>query len=46
MGPDGFLRGVQRIYYSIVEGATVVTKYKPVKTDHILCYCRRSFPYK
>ena len=35
-GPDVSREGVQRDILPIVEGATVKTKYGPVKTDHIL----------
>ena len=35
-GPDVSREGVQRDILPIVEGSTVVTKYGPVKTDHIL----------
>jgi ATP-dependent HslUV protease ATP-binding subunit HslU len=35
-GPDVSREGVQRDILPIVEGATVATKYGPVKTDHIL----------
>lgn len=36
MGPDVSREGVQRDLLPVVEGTTVVTKYGPVKTDHIL----------
>jgi ATP-dependent HslUV protease ATP-binding subunit HslU len=36
VGPDISREGVQRDLLPIVEGTTVVTKYGPVKTDHIL----------
>ncbi len=36
VGPDVSREGVQRDLLPIVEGTTVVTKYGPVKTDHIL----------
>jgi len=36
IGPDVSREGVQRDLLPIVEGTTVVTKYGPVKTDHIL----------
>ena len=36
LGPDVSREGVQRDLLPIVEGTTVVTKYGPVKTDHIL----------
>lgn len=35
-GPDVSREGVQRDLLPIVEGSTVMTKYGPVKTDHIL----------
>lgn len=35
-GPDVSREGVQRDLLPIVEGTTVVTKYGPVRTDHIL----------
>jgi ATP-dependent HslUV protease ATP-binding subunit HslU len=35
-GPDVSREGVQRDLLPIIEGSTVVTKYGPVKTDHIL----------
>ncbi|WP_018132569.1 ATP-dependent protease ATPase subunit HslU [Effusibacillus pohliae] len=35
-GPDVSREGVQRDILPIVEGSTVMTKYGPVKTDHIL----------
>ncbi len=34
-GPDVSREGVQRDILPIIEGSTVVTKYGPVKTDHI-----------
>ncbi|HXW76867.1 MAG TPA: ATP-dependent protease ATPase subunit HslU [Candidatus Eremiobacteraceae bacterium] len=36
MGPDVSREGVQRDILPIVEGSTVVTKYGPVRTDHVL----------
>ncbi len=36
VGPDVSREGVQRDILPIVEGCTVMTKYGPVKTDHIL----------
>jgi len=36
MGPDVSREGVQRDLLPIVEGTTVITKYGPIKTDHIL----------
>lgn len=35
-GPDVSREGVQRDILPIVEGSTVVTKYGPVRTDHVL----------
>ena len=35
-GPDVSREGVQRDLLPIVEGTTIMTKYGPVKTDHIL----------
>jgi ATP-dependent HslUV protease ATP-binding subunit HslU len=35
-GPDVSREGVQRDILPIIEGSTVMTKYGPVKTDHIL----------
>lgn len=35
-GPDVSREGVQRDLLPIVEGSTVITKYGPVKTNHIL----------
>lgn len=35
-GPDVSREGVQRDILPIVEGSTVMTKYGPVKTDHML----------
>ncbi|GAA3323584.1 hypothetical protein GCM10020331_048040 [Ectobacillus funiculus] len=35
--------GVQRDILPIVEGSTVVTKYGPVKTDHVFIRCSRRF---
>lgn len=42
-GPDVSRGGVQRDILPIVEGATVVTKYGPVKTDHILFIAAGAF---
>jgi ATP-dependent HslUV protease ATP-binding subunit HslU len=36
IGPDVSREGVQRDILPIVEGSTVMTKYGPVKTDHVL----------
>ncbi len=42
-GPDVSREGVQRDLLPIVEGATVMTKYGPVKTDHILFIAAGAF---
>lgn len=42
-GPDVSREGVQRDLLPIVEGATVSTKYGPVKTDHILFLAAGAF---
>ncbi len=42
-GPDVSREGVQRDLLPIVEGATIVTKYGPVKTDHILFIAAGAF---
>lgn len=42
-GPDISRGGVQRDILPIVEGTTVVTKYGPVKTDHILFIAAGAF---
>ncbi len=42
-GPDISREGVQRDILPIVEGATVTTKYGPVKTDHILFVAAGAF---
>jgi ATP-dependent HslUV protease ATP-binding subunit HslU len=42
-GPDVSRQGVQRDLLPIVEGATVITKYGPVKTDHILFIAAGAF---
>jgi ATP-dependent HslUV protease ATP-binding subunit HslU len=42
-GPDVSRQGVQRDLLPIVEGSTVVTKYGPVKTDHILFIAAGAF---
>ncbi|WP_054694470.1 ATP-dependent protease ATPase subunit HslU [Syntrophomonas palmitatica] len=44
-GPDVSRGGVQRDILPIVEGATVVTKYGPVKTDHILFIAAGAFHF-
>lgn len=43
IGPDVSRGGVQRDILPIVEGATVVTKYGPVKTDHVLFIAAGAF---
>jgi len=42
-GPDVSREGVQRDILPIVEGSTVVTKYGPVKTDHVLFIAAGAF---
>jgi len=42
-GPDVSREGVQRDLLPIVEGATVNTKYGPVKTDHVLFIASGAF---
>ncbi|HWR43176.1 MAG TPA: ATP-dependent protease ATPase subunit HslU [Sporomusa sp.] len=42
-GPDVSREGVQRDILPIVEGSTVVSKYGPVKTDHILFIAAGAF---
>lgn len=42
-GPDVSREGVQRDILPIVEGATIMTKYGPVKTDHILFIAAGAF---
>lgn len=42
-GPDVSREGVQRDILPIVEGATVTTKYGPVKTEHILFVAAGAF---
>jgi ATP-dependent HslUV protease ATP-binding subunit HslU len=42
-GPDVSREGVQRDILPIVEGSTVVTKYGPVKTDHMLFLAAGAF---
>jgi ATP-dependent HslUV protease ATP-binding subunit HslU len=42
-GPDISRQGVQRDLLPIVEGSTVVTKYGPVRTDHILFIAAGAF---
>jgi ATP-dependent HslUV protease ATP-binding subunit HslU len=41
--PDVSRQGVQRDLLPIVEGSTVITKYGPVKTDHILFIAAGAF---
>ncbi|NLL99339.1 MAG: ATP-dependent protease ATPase subunit HslU [Tepidanaerobacter sp.] len=41
--PDVSREGVQRDILPIVEGSTVITKYGPVKTDHILFIAAGAF---
>ena len=42
-GPDVSREGVQRDILPIVEGSTVMTKYGPVRTDHILFMAAGAF---
>ncbi len=42
-GPDVSREGVQRDILPLVEGSTVMTKYGPVKTDHILFFAAGAF---
>jgi ATP-dependent HslUV protease ATP-binding subunit HslU len=42
-GPDVSRQGVQRDLLPIVEGSTVMTKYGPVRTDHILFVAAGAF---
>ncbi len=42
-GPDVSRGGVQRDILPIVEGSTVITKYGPVKTDHMLFIAAGAF---
>lgn len=42
-GPDVSREGVQRDILPIVEGSTVVSKYGPIKTDHILFIAAGAF---
>ncbi len=42
-GPDVSRQGVQRDLLPIVEGATITTKYGPVKSDHILFIAAGAF---
>ena len=43
VGPDVSREGVQRDILPIVEGSTVVTKYGPVRTDHVLFIAAGAF---
>jgi ATP-dependent HslUV protease ATP-binding subunit HslU len=43
MGPDVSGEGVQRDLLPIVEGSTVMTRFGPVKTDHILWIAAGAF---
>jgi ATP-dependent HslUV protease ATP-binding subunit HslU len=43
IGPDVSREGVQRDLLPIVEGSTVMTKYGPVRTDHILFVAAGAF---
>lgn len=43
VGPDVSREGVQRDLLPIIEGSTVITKYGPVRTDHILFICAGAF---
>jgi ATP-dependent HslUV protease ATP-binding subunit HslU len=42
-GPDVSREGVQRDILPIVEGSTVITKYGPVRTDHVLFVAAGAF---
>jgi ATP-dependent HslUV protease ATP-binding subunit HslU len=42
-GPDVSREGVQRDILPIIEGSTVITKYGPIKTDHILFIAAGAF---
>lgn len=42
-GPDVSREGVQRDLLPIIEGSTVMTKYGPVKTDHVLFVAAGAF---
>jgi ATP-dependent HslUV protease ATP-binding subunit HslU len=42
-GPDVSRQGVQRDLLPIVEGSTVITKYGPVRTDHVLFVAAGAF---
>jgi ATP-dependent HslUV protease ATP-binding subunit HslU len=43
IGPDVSREGVQRDLLPIVEGSTVMTKYGPVRTDHVLFIAAGAF---
>ena len=43
LGPDVSGEGVQRDLLPIVEGSTVMTRFGPIKTDHILWICAGAF---
>jgi ATP-dependent HslUV protease ATP-binding subunit HslU len=43
IGPDVSREGVQRGLLPIVEGSTVITKYGPVQTDHMLFIAAGAF---
>ncbi|MDR5703266.1 MAG: ATP-dependent protease ATPase subunit HslU, partial [Armatimonadota bacterium] len=43
VGPDVSREGVQRDLLPIIEGSTVITKYGPVRTDHILFIAAGAF---
>ncbi|RMH36252.1 MAG: ATP-dependent protease ATPase subunit HslU, partial [Deltaproteobacteria bacterium] len=42
-GPDVSREGVQRDLLPLVEGSTVITKYGPVRTDHVLFIAAGAF---
>ena len=42
-GPNVSREGVQRDILPIVEGSTIMTKYGPVKTDHVLFFAAGAF---
>jgi ATP-dependent HslUV protease ATP-binding subunit HslU len=43
VGPDVSRGGVQRDILPIIEGSTVITKYGPVRTDHVLFIAAGAF---
>jgi len=43
VGPDVSREGVQRDLLPLVEGTTIITKYGPVRTDHILFIAAGAF---